>query len=444
MKTKLILSILIAITLEGAKGQNASLDANSTPISGTDCSAFGYQALNSNLSTGLNNTATGFKALYSNAEGDYNTANGWSALYNNTSEYNTAVGYQAIYSNTVGARNTAVGTIALFNNTSGDQNTAAGFQALYSSYTGNYNSGFGAYALNTNNYGSYNSALGRFADVSSGSLDNATAIGSGAIVNASNKIRFGDANVTVVEGPVAYTTSDARFKTDVKEEVKGLEFIKRLRPVVYNFDTKKFTEFLTKNMPDSIRKIHLEKDFGISTAIRQSGFIAQEVEKAAEESGYNFNGVHKPSDDNDNYSLSYSQFVVPLIKAVQEQQHIIEKQVEKIKHMEQQIEDLKKTSLSTGISQINIDPAGISMEQNEPNPFSHETLVKYNIPQTVNNAYMAVYDLSGKQITTFPITEKGSSSITITSEKLAAGIYIYSIVADGKIVDSKRMVVTQK
>jgi hypothetical protein len=53
------------------------------------------------------------------------------------------------------------------------------------------------------------------------------------------------------------------------------------------------TEFLTKNMPDSIRRQYLDKDFKPSTAIRQSGFIAQEVEKAAQEAGYNFNGVHE-------------------------------------------------------------------------------------------------------------------------------------------------------
>lgn len=66
------------------------------------------------------------------------------------------------------------------------------------------------------------------------------------------------------------------------------------------------------------------------------------------------------------------------------------------------------------------------------------------MPAGVMSVYMAVYDLSGKQITTFAINQKGASSVTITSEKLAAGIYIYSIIADGKVMDSKRMVVTQK
>ena len=49
-----------------------------------------------------------------------------------------------------------------------------------------------------------------------------------------------------------------------------------------------------------------------------SGFIAQEVEQAAKESGYEFSGVDKPGNENDFYSLRYSDFVVPLVKAVQE------------------------------------------------------------------------------------------------------------------------------
>jgi trimeric autotransporter adhesin len=45
---------------------------------------------------------------------------------------------------------------------------------------------------------------------------------------------------------------------------------------------------------------------------------------------------------------------------------------------------------------------------------------------------------------TVSLTERRASSVTINSEKLAAGIYIYSVIADGKIMDSKRMVVAQK
>lgn len=102
-------------------------------------------------------------------------------------------------------------------------------------------------------------------------------------------------------------------------------------------------------------------------------------------------------------------------------------------------------ALSTGgINQTGLGNDGFKMGQNEPNPFSHETTVRYTIPERVAEAYICVYDLSGKQIKKLPIHQKGSSFMTITSEQLAAGIYIYPIVADGKIVDSKRMVVAEK
>ena len=58
--------------------------------------------------------------------------------------------------------------------------------------------------------------------------------------------------------------------------------------------------------------------------IKFSGFLAQEVEQAAKETGYDFSGLHKPNNSNDPYALSYETFVVPLVKAVQEQQTQIE------------------------------------------------------------------------------------------------------------------------
>jgi hypothetical protein len=69
--------------------------------------------------------------------------------------------------------------------------------------------------------------------------------------------------------------------------------------------------------------------------IKYTGFIAQEVEKAANEVGYDFSGVDKPKNEKSLYGLSYSEFVVPLVKGMQEQQKMIEQQ-------QQTIDDLKK------------------------------------------------------------------------------------------------------
>jgi len=59
------------------------------------------------------------------------------------------------------------------------------------------------------------------------------------------------------------------------------------------------------------------------------------VEEAAIELGFDFHGVDKPKNENSHYGLRYAEFVVPLVKAMQEQQAIIEK-------LEKRIEELEK------------------------------------------------------------------------------------------------------
>jgi hypothetical protein len=93
----------------------------------------------------------------------------------------------------------------------------------------------------------------------------------------------------------------------------------RLRPLTYYRDTRA-TIALTGNrdvLPDYPSKYDIDK-------IKFSGFMAQEVEAAAKASGYDFSGVQAPKNSSQLYSLSYETFVVPLVKAVQEQQQMID------------------------------------------------------------------------------------------------------------------------
>lgn len=298
-------------------------------------------------STGSNNATVGFEALYLNTTGEYNAALGASALALNTTgsrntaagalaglnntvaNDNTAVGAYALLQNKEGLSNTAIGSLSLMLCTSGD-NTAVGYSSLYSNTTGTSNTAIGRLALFTNTIGHYNIGIGYGADVSANNLSNAIAIGNGAIVNASNKIRLGNGAITVIEGQVPFTTpSDGRFKYNVHEDVKGLDFILKLRPVTYQFDAKKLDDQLQGNKAGERREASnfIQASYQAASAIRRTGFIAQEVEDAAISSGYDFSGVIKPATPNDHYSLSYESFVVPLVKAVQE----LSKEVEELK-----------------------------------------------------------------------------------------------------------------
>ena len=78
--------------------------------------------------------------------------------------------------------------------------------------------------------------------------------------------------------------------------------------------------------------------------MRQTGFIAQEVEQTANELNFEFSGVDKPQTENEFYGLRYAEFVVPLAKAIQEQQAQIEalqKENEALKTVLQRFNELE-------------------------------------------------------------------------------------------------------
>ncbi len=318
----------------GADNTAVGLVAMGQNINGNQNTAVGSSALNFNTS-GSANTAVGERAIVNNTTGGSNTAVGQRSLsFNSIGSGNTALGSLALRSNVNGNNNVAVGLQSLSINSGGSQNTVVGNNAMDFNTTGVNNTAIGFQAMRNNTTGILNTAIGGRAGVSTGNLSNATAIGFDAIVNASNKIRLGNAAVSVIEGQVPISTpSDGRFKTDVKEDVSGLNFIMQLRPVTYHFNTKQFDIFIQKEKKNN-EAMAAKIDYTESQNILHTGFIAQEVERAAKKSGFKFDGLIVPKNENETYSLSYAQFVVPLVKGMQEQQKIIEelkKQVEVLK-----------------------------------------------------------------------------------------------------------------
>ena len=111
----------------------------------------------------------------------------------------------------------------------------------------------------------------------------------------------------------------------MKKDVSGLDFIKQLKPVSYILDKDAFDKFL--GIPDSIR---VERVKARKTPQRQIGFVAQEVEAIVKKSGFVFSGVETPQNESDPYTIRYSEFVVPLTKAVQELSVVVSLQQKEI------------------------------------------------------------------------------------------------------------------
>ncbi|MFN0212863.1 MAG: tail fiber domain-containing protein [Saprospiraceae bacterium] len=328
-------------------------NSGASNVNGSNNTFLGETAGVQNIS-GISNTFLGRAAGKSNVTHGSNTYVGSSSGANSTSHNNTFLGTIAGSNHTTGNDNTFLGNAAGQHANTGEGNTFVGKRAGALISTGSQNVAIGNLAgetLNCNNA----TFLGFSARAAIAGLTNSTALGNGATVNASNKIRFGNTAVTVIEGQVAYTVSDGRFKSNIKSDAPGLDFVLGLKPVTYNFDYTDFSKFLGETAVDY--SVLAEKE-----ERREMGFVAQDIEKLCREQNFELsNIVHVPESGADNYSVAYGQLVVPLVKAVQEQQVQIEgqqAQIEELKSLVSQLLAVQKNTNPDIIIQTWPNPAG--------------------------------------------------------------------------------------
>lgn len=446
-----------ALFLNTASGNTAVGDQtmlNNT--SGYQSCAFGYQALYSNTS-GINNSAFGFKSLYNNSgtgfNGIFNSAFGALSLQaNTTGSSNSAFGNAAMSSNSSGSGNVAVGSQALTNNTSGNQNIAVGINSLEDNTTGSWNTAVGYHAFFTNTAQDRNTAVGwsagdgvqsaastylGFNAHTSAVVSGSMALGVNAVVTASNQVRIGTNAITSIGGYVNWSNiSDGRYKKNIQANVPGLVFINSLKAVTYTLDIdgldKKLNPSAAKNnTEDATDKAAKEA----KKKILYSGFVAQDVEKTAKELGYDFSGIDAPKNDNDLYGLRYAEFVVPLVKAVQElskENDELKKEIKEIKAILAQPNTAKQSNSGTS--------SNVTLEQNIPNPFRQTTSVSYTLPQKFTHAQIIFTDNTGKTVKQISLAGPGKGKINIDASLFASGTYSYSLVIDGKVINTKQMV----
>ena len=447
-------------------------------VSGVRNTATGYYALFANL--GSDNTANGFHALVYNTSGWYNTATGAYALQNNTSgRENTATGYQALYSNTISRGNTATGYQALYSNATsdlsmGNHNTATGYQALYSntdSYntasgyytlyyntTGKENTAWGYYALTTNTIGLYNTAVGGYAGNAnlSNNYSNSTCIGYNSRNDRSHQVAIGNWAVPDIGGYVNWRnfTSDGRVKKNIRADVPGLAFINLLQPVTYNLDLDAVEEIMKSDDPeinrlsDSIRLARSPEENEIWEKARfdkekiiYSGFIAQDVEKAAQDVGYDFSGVAAPENDKSIYGIRYAEFVVPLVRAVQELSEQNNKLQEQINELTTKLDELMNAPKSQNEGVNDVDTKNFSFSL-FPNPTNGFVTVDYTMLVDAM-VFIELYDIFGKRVKLILPQQNqrtGQYSVQTSVANLSVGTYIVKVTS-GNQVESKQLVV---
>jgi hypothetical protein len=141
-------------------------------------------------------------------------------------------------------------------NTTGSDNSYFGRLAGRNKTTGNNNTGVGSGAAGNSNNGDNLTMIGAGADVGAAGLSFATAIGAGATVSTSNTVVLGRSTDTVIASKLRVTTlavaaathvcrdannelslcsSSIRYKTTISPFSRGLELLRGLRPVYFNW-----------------------------------------------------------------------------------------------------------------------------------------------------------------------------------------------------------------
>jgi hypothetical protein len=194
LTTTLLLTPLLLACFTFSQMAYAEADVSPPPDGGYAgfTTAEGHQALK-NLTSGIGNSAFGWRSLFSVTTASYNTGLGGGTLALNTGEANTATGVASLILNTTGTRNTANGAAAMVFNGDGRDNVAVGYFSLYNNTSGNSNSGLGTDTLISNTTGDCNIALGESALLNSTTGDNNIGIG----CDAGSSITTGSNNVYI-------------------------------------------------------------------------------------------------------------------------------------------------------------------------------------------------------------------------------------------------------
>ena len=178
------------------------------------------------------------------------------------------------------------------------------------------------------------------AEATNYNYSNSTAIGYQAGVSGDNQVQLGNFQTTTYAWGSIQNRSDARDKVDVRNTKLGLDFILTLRPVDYKYNYRDSYRVINPDGTES----YLLNDGSKTQKEYKHGFIAQEVKKIIEEKKMEFGGLNdlNNSGGKDILYIGYTEFIAPMVKAIQEQNIIIEAQKSRIETLEKQMIEIFK------------------------------------------------------------------------------------------------------
>ena len=254
---------------------------------------------------------------------------------------------------------------------------------------------------------------------------------------------YGNMKVTGTIDGTLVSSSDARLKEDVQplgdnamnRGVGVLQILESLNPVSFKY---KQLEEKKEALPTGDGEDAVEEEELPNPVMEKEhfGLIAQELQEIYPNLVY--------EKDNGYLAVNYTELVPVLMQAIKELNAKVEQlEAGKASHSPLLREGGVRGGSETASAAAMDFADAASMDQNVPNPFTEKTDIAIYLPESVKTATLYIYDLSGKQIEQHPIAGRGDTVMTIHAERMDAGMYVYSLIADKKVVTTRKMIVVK-
>jgi hypothetical protein len=260
---------------------------------------------------------------------------------------------------------------------------------------------------------------------------------------ASNALAYFDPSVSPsfnfnsdVQAQTFLVQSDERYKENIEPVENVLNSLLTLEPVTYQLKSHLNAGRMANAMQQYKNSSEMEANERYNQNLVKSsgryGFLAQNVKEVFPQL------VH--TDENGYMSVDYIGLIPILVQSINElQAELAELKAEKQNEQRAMMQAPAQSGQDETVAAL----SEAKLYQNAPNPWSSETVIRYRLPQDVANAMIYIYDMQGSQLKSIPAQGRGESQVTITANDLDAGMYIYALVADGQLIDSKQMILTK-
>ncbi len=237
--------------------------------------------------------------------------------------------------------------------------------------------------------------------------------------------------------PSVNTMSDLRLNENVvsleSKDDNGeqtLQKVLSMNVVEYNLKERQQTQAGNADveLPDEMAAMVEadKKEKAALAAQRHYGLIAQELQEIC---------PTLVQEGQDGYlSINYIELVPLLIRSIQ----TLKQELDAVKGGS----EYKTRSFGEETADFAAVATGNVLYQNTPNPFKEQTTIRFRLADDATNAAICIFDMSGKMLKKLPVSQ-GMTSVTINGWELGEGMFLYTLLANGREIDTKRMILSK-